>query len=240
MRPARAPSHEQVAGRHVIDTVRMQVAAQELLHVAIGNDATSSNPVAQDLCAFFQNHKCENCNTSKGCPGSIHSWLRFGDTHSLHVCGTSSSGAAAAAAWSMLKRSLCACSIVDKVAMLKQLPKDLQPDFVEAVLVDVLLPDVERAFNVGVAAHVSRSRTWPLLPQRNQLVKCLNGFDVRSNMDDVARMHSFMNHGPASSDFAAAAAPFPFPCMRCAPRNPWCLCPFRFHQPSPPPDAACA
>ena len=147
---------------------RAQVAAQELLHVAIGNDATSSSPVAKHLRAFFQSQfvvGSRHCVNKEDCPGSILSWLRFSDSHSLHVCGADVSGAAAAAAWSMLKRSLSACSLVGKAAMLTRLPNDLQPDLVEAVLVDAVLLDVEQALDVE--SKVSRSRSWPLLPQQN-------------------------------------------------------------------------
>ena len=142
----------------------MQVAAQELLHVVIGNDATNSNPIAQDLRGFFEAHTLDSCcDPSRDCPCSILTWLQFADTHSLHICSTSTgststagSASAAAAAWDMVARSLRAYRAEDKAAVLIVLARlqDLQPDFVEAVLVilaGMRLPDSVPAYPASTA-----------------------------------------------------------------------------------------
>ena len=143
--------------------VVVQVAAQDLLHVAIGNDATSSNPIVQDLRGFFQARTLDSCDPSRDCPGSILTWLQFADTHNLHICSTSTGSASTeAAAWNMVERSLLDLyRAEDKAAVLMVLTclQDLQPDFVEAVLVllaDTLLPDVAPVFSGDSLAHVSR------------------------------------------------------------------------------------
>ena len=159
--------------------------------MAVGNDATSSNPIVQDLRGFFVAHTLDSC-CDPSCPGSILAWLQFADTHNLHICSTSTgSASAAAAAWDMVERSLRAYRAdKDKAAVLMVLMgvQDLQPDLVEAVLVilaDTLLPDAAlAAFSCDALAHVSRPAYYSL-----SQAPCGGPYDAAAQMRASVLLH---------------------------------------------------